>query len=1005
MKKYILTSLLFAFAIIATNPVKSQILFPMGAFGIDTPDIQDGLENGNNNPTPTSNIPQLTPKRTLEDSLLQKDETEIKKLELKAQRIKLEREIAELTASGRALSREDSVVLRIKTENLRLVAERERLILEQDLQDAINKTKNKNLGAGVVYGHQFFRDGNFDFYEKTDEIAVPENYILGTGDLVQLEVWGYRYWSNSYVVSETGSIDIAGYQKIFVKGLTLKKARELIGNRLGLGNDQSSYSVSITRPRLVTVTILGEVFSPGTYTLPATNSAFNALVSMGGPSNLGSVRNIYIKRDGVIKDSFDVYEFANNATHSKDIYLQNNDFIIVGPLRNIVNISGGIKRPGAYEIKAGEGLSKLIQYAGGSVINAYLKDIVVYQIKDNKYERFSINLDSLLKKRKDFILSGGETVEIKTITPDNNFSVLIKGAVSVPGSYKVRKGMRISDLIKNANGLTSNAYLEKAYLLRTGIDFKKTYFSFSPSKILASVASTDNILVEERDTIYIFSKDELTNIYQISISGSVRNSIRTQYIEGLKASNLIFMAGGLTEDAELDHAFIVRTDANLKKTLIRFSPGKVLNGEAEDLEIFPRDEVVIYSKTAYLQQYNLTTLGALFNPGTFAYTENTRITDLLERSGGLKPTSYLKKALLISTDEKTKVQNIRSLNLEEIIMNPNSDLNFELQPRDQLRVFDLTEMRNDFQVDVYGAVEAPGSFAYIDNLTLEDLIYLSGGIKLFAAGGRIEVIRNFNFDNGNNKFLKTQSYVFNVSEALQVDSTGTLFKLQPFDRVFVRNNPNYVPFKFVTVVGAVPYPGVYALTGDNEKIASIIKRAGGLKPEAFRDGTLLKRARKPGDTIEIVMNLKKALNKKGSSYNYILKDGDVIHVPVTETVVTISGVVRKNTDRDIACYYKRGKRAGYYIRNFGGGFDDGSYKKGVVVKHANGARVGTRSFLFVKIYPKVKKGSIITVPQRVEKSGGGRSGSRFNIDSTLNKLITRSTAVFTLIALFRIATQ
>lgn len=990
MKKIIVALLVF---VAIQQRAAGQFIIPMmgmgdssGMNGIDTPRIDTAAIIRENRPAP-------------DESTNEADALEVQRLELQAQKLKLEKEIEELSGK-KTLTPAEKELLKLKNENLKIVLLKEKILLEQEY-DALKKKKDQShYPESSIYGHAFFRNGNFKATEKPSEVMATENYVLGFNDVVQIELWGSRYFSRSFVISESGAIDIPGYQKFFVKGLTIKQAREMIASRLGVAGTESSFSLSVTRPRMVSVNILGEVFNPGTYTVPATNSAFNVLVSMGGPTNIGSVRNIYIKRDGKIRDSFDLYEYFGNAVHQKDIYLQNNDYIIVAPLSNVISVSGSVRRPGNYELKNGEGLRDLINFAGGMYPNTYLKDVVVSRIKDNAYEVLSVNLDSLQKVKKDFSLTGGESVIFKGISQDNQYTVLITGAVSVPGTYRIRAGMRISDVLKTANGLVSDAYLDRGYVVRTNKDLTKTYLTFSPAAIVSGKAGDKDLLIENRDTIHIFNNTEIQKFYAISINGAVYKPVQTRFIAGIKLSELLFMAGGITEDADPSKGFIIRTNTEYDKQLIPFEPLKVTAGSSYDFELMPRDEVTIYSKSNFKRYYTLEVQGPVKLPQSVAYSENTHVLDLINLAGGLEVSAYLGRALVIHTNLENGYKTVRTLKLEDVLKNPGGTENILLEKNDVLRVFDLSELRNDFQVSIYGEVRKSGEYSYGDNMTLQNLVDLAGGFQFTSAGTTVEVIRNFYLKDNTYQFLKPEVIFTKISDNLTLDKELQNMILQPFDRVFIRVNPNYMPLKMVYIGGAVFYPGFYALLGENEKLSSVIRRAGGFRPDAMARGMRVKRINDKGDTIQIVVNTMRAVHYRHSHYNIILRSGDSIYVPYSESLVTLTGDMNKFTSKDIGAYYVKRKRARYYIRNFGGGFTETSNKKKVVVEYANGARVGTRNYILFKIYPKVKPGSKIIVASKPEKT---KSNSAFNMDVFLTKMLTRVTAVLSMVGLYKIA--
>lgn len=1013
MKKRIILALILFF--LGAKSLQAQFLFPgmlpgmMPGFGSGSADTSRPRNQAPQAPQPQPGNPDVDNDADNADDETdpeeKRNELEVKKMNLKSQRMKLEQELAYLKSKDPdLLTAEEKEVIRIQTENLKMIALQERAIIEEQQRDMEKYRNKKNFPAATVYGHQFFRDGSFRFFQKTDEIAVTDNYVLGTGDQVQLEVWGYRYWSKTYVISQSGSIDIEGYQKIFVKGLSLQKAREMIGSRLGLGGQESSFSVTVTRPRMVSVNVFGEVFSPGTYTVPATNGAFNVLVSMGGPSDIGSVRNIYIKRDGKIRDSFDLYEYYADVKHQRDVFLQNNDYIIVSPVANLVNIGGAVRRPGRYELKNGETMADLIRFAGGLQPNAFLKDILLRRIHNNEYEVVSLNYDSLLKAKKNFVMNGGESVEIKFIGVDNQFMVQISGAVSVPGHYKVKKGMRISSMLKNANGLTSDAFTERGFLVRTSKSLEKKYISFNPAEAMAKPGTSADLELEDRDTIVIYRLTDLRKFNDVRISGSVRRPFQKQFIAGLKLGEMLFMAGGLTDEADEKSGFIMRTDANFNKRLIPFKPEDVKPGsEWFDFEIMPKDEITIYSKTAFKRSYSLSVTGPVKAGGTFAYSENTRVSDLINLAGGIETKTFKSRAIVVHTDLESGYQSLKTINLAEVLENPESKENIVLQKNDVLQLFDLTELKNDFEVSIYGPVRREGQYVYAENMTLQNLIDAAGGLEFITAGTTVEVVRNFFFKDGKYQFLKPQVLNTTITSNLSFDDRLVNMQLQPFDKVFVRRNPNFVLLKLVYIDGAVNYPGYYALQSENDKLASIIKRAGGYRPNANPNSSRLRRAQGPGDTIDIVLKTPKAMSDRKSRFNHIMKNGDHIYIPYTDNLVYLTGDLNKQTPNDIGAYFLRNKRAKFYIKFFGGGFTNTSDKKKVVVVHQGGRRVATRNYVLFKVYPKVRPGSTIVVNNRMKTEEPYKQRKRFSVDGFLNQTMMRATTVLSVLGVYRLA--
>lgn len=940
------------------------------------------------------------------DKTVKKDELTLKRMNIAASRIKVEKELEELKGKEN-LTELDQELIRIKSENLKLIYEREKAIISEEM--AQSKSSSRDFPQPRIYGQHLFRSRNIKLLETGDELAVPESYVLSTGDVVQLEVWGYRYWSQSSVISVTGAVDITGYQKLFLKGMTLAKARSYIGSRLGLDEGNSSFSVTVTRPRTITVQVLGEVLNAGSITVNALNPAFNILAYMGGPSNLGSVRNIYIKRGGQIIDSLDVYRYSGDG---KEIYLQNQDAIIVPPSGRVVTVEGGLMRPGTYELKSGEKFSDLVRFGGGLDPVAYTRNILLTRIsEDQNFERISVNYDSLRKAGKDFDLKNGDVISFKSISDNyRDYMVKVDGAVSIPGNYRIRKGDRLSKLLKLCNGLLPSAFPDKAFLIRNNVDLTRNFYYFSPADVLAKPGSEADLTLEERDEIRIFSREELKDQFEVRIEGEVRETVSTEFVTGMRVSQLLFMSGGLKQAAEKQRAFLMRVNELRERKIVTFSPEEVMAnpGSDKDPMLEPRDVVKIFSATAFKEFYKVRIDGAVRAPSTFEFSSNMRITDLLYLGGGLNEGAFLDRAILTRIDPYYLIETNTSLNLREIIENPGSEKDLILEPRDALRVFNRLEMRDKLKITVSGQVRKPGEYEYSDDISLKDLIYLAGGFTYAAANAKIEIVRqSAPIDPVYWIPTKTLVYTTTVPVDLSADRETERFKLVPFDQVFVRTNPDYVPIKVVELKGAVMFPGGYTLMGNGEKLSSVIKRAGGLKPEAFPEGASFYRKLDDSGSVRVVLDLARALSRKRSAFNYTLKNGDVIEIPFAEELVTVDGAINlpDKTTR-IASYYVSGKRAGYYIRNLAGGFREDAYRRKVTVSYKNGRVSQSRNFLLFKVYPKVSKGAMVNVPYKpTEEESAARGRRRFNLDATMNNLIARTASVFSFIAMIRIATS
>ncbi len=677
------------------------------------------------------------------------------------------------------------------------------------------------LPQANLYGHDYFRK-NFISIEPEDDFIVnpPAEYQLKSGDELTVILWGYRQLNSTYQVDVNGNLDIPLVGQVTVKGLRFSEAKELIKDRIFsvYGQKNNDIAISLTRNRRVRVNVAGEVFNPGTYRVSSVYSAFDILVATDGPNDIGSVRNIMIKRNGKTEQILDVYEFLNNPNSEQDNFLGDNDYIIVPPVGKVVHIAGEVKRPFNYELKEGETLKDLIKYAGGLNPKAFTRTISVKRYEDNKSVWLDIPYDSLMNVRRDFNLLNGDTIFVNSI-PDyvHNF-VVVGGAVRAPGKYQFSENDRLSDLIYRARGPLENADMNRAYVFRMrDEDYSRYVIPFTPSEILINQNSPENILLERQDSIYFVSK-----------------------------------------------------------------------------EVF----------------------------------------------------------------------------------------------------------RQDLLVEISGEVRVPGEYEYVEGMTLQDFIYLSGGISREAGGSIVEVSRLAAFEGETSK--KDAYFTIKQIEIgldLKVNEQDAKFEMKPYDKVFIRRNPNFQTQQKVMLTGEVVLPGEYALTSKTEKVSSLIKRAGGLTSAAHKNASVLYRAKRPEElsieekeflenfreeekskikkTDEIIhepvfyakvlLDVEEVLNNPNNSpYDYYLSDLDSLHIPKIENIVTIRGQMQHFDYDTVATVIKvpfdgKLKDARHYIRKYGAGFGDYGKRLKTYVEQPNGEIERTQSFFFFKKYPKVEEGATVFV--------------------------------------------
>ncbi|WP_422361194.1 SLBB domain-containing protein [Reichenbachiella sp.] len=677
-----------------------------------------------------------------------------------------------------------------------------------------------------VFGLKFFRESELTF-EPNLNVPTPANYTLAPGDELYIDIWGASEQNYQVTISPEGSIRIPSIGPVYVNGLHMEEAKKKIIARLKkiystIG--RSSYAdVSLGQIRTIAVHVIGQVDKPGTYTLTSFGTAFNALYHAGGPTINGSLRQIEIYRDKELISTLDAYNFFIKGK-GENITLKDQDVIIVKPYINRVRFQGEIKRPAAYELAEDETFEDLLFFAGGFSKNAYNGTVNVIRIDGNFRTVKSISPE----ERDSFIMKNGDEIYVASISEEFLSRVSIEGPVLNPGEYELTDGLTLSQLIKKADGLRGDAFMERGIIIRRNKDFSLSNLSFDPKKILS--------------------------------------------------------------------------------------------GESD----------------------------------------------------------------------------------------------IPLQNNDIVNIQSIYDLRESYQLTIEGEVLKPGTIHYLDDMTVEDLIYLSGGFKESAARSFVEVARRVHPDSTKDINQSARIYNFPISKNLSLSSEASSFKLAPYDLVVVRKSPFFQDQEIVEVEGEAKFPGKYSLKTKDERISSLLERAGGISRYAYAKGaTLIRRTeyykvpqksdaidadgniiadvqvdddaaeirrqdltyrfRKEGfslsDSLEVFrqqesigINLEKILEQPGSKYDLILRKGDILSIPREYQTVRVRGEVLYPSN----IQHNKGSKFKHYISS-AGGFDQRAKKSKSYAIYANGSAAQTRSFLWIRNYPKVEPGMEIVVPKKPEK--------------------------------------
>ncbi|EFZ36866.1 polysaccharide biosynthesis/export protein [Hoylesella oralis ATCC 33269] len=519
-----------------------------------------------------------------------------------------------------------------------------------------------------VFGRNIFNNKNLTF-EPSMNIATPQNYRLGPGDAVIIDVYGASQKSINSTVSPDGDIVIEGFGPIQVSGLTVSEANARIRSQLGARYTSSRIKISLGQTRTITVNVMGEVKAPGTYTLSAFSTVFQALYMAGGTNDIGTLRNIKIYRSNRLVSVCDIYDYILNGKMTGNVRLADGDVIVVGPYDCLVNISGKVKRPMYYEMKKNESVGTLLKYSGGFTGDAYKKSVRLNRKTGREYSVFNIGEFDM----NSFHIADGDSVSVDSILPRYANTVEIKGAVFRPGMYNLSGEINsVRSLIEHAEGLTEEAFSAHAVMHRMKSDRTLEVVPVDVAGILSG--NVADIPLKENDVLFIPTKTERMTQRTIIIHGEVQYPGIYKYADNETIEDFILQAGGLTDRAStvkvdvarrVDNPKAFTTDSIIAKTYtLSLKDGFVIDG-TPGFKLMPFDEVYVRKSPGYVTQQNVTIEGQAMFAGTYTLSnKNEKLSDLVRKAGGVTDLAYVKGARLerrITPEERLKMQTVMKL--------------------------------------------------------------------------------------------------------------------------------------------------------------------------------------------------------------------------------------------------------------------------------------------------------------------------------------------------------
>ena len=511
-----------------------------------------------------------------------------------------------------------------------------------------------------VFGRNIFNNEMLTF-EPSMNIPTPANYRLGAGDAVIIDVWGASQTTFEGTVSPDGTVTIEGVGPLALAGMTVKEANEYVKKQLGRFYANSNITLTVGETRSIQVQVMGEVMVPGTYTLSALSSAFNALYAAGGISEIGTLRDIKVFRQGRVVSTIDVYDYILNGNTKGDIRLADNDVIVVGPYECLVNIRGKVKRPMFYEMKENESVSRILDYAGGFAGDAYTDNVRLIRKSGREYSVYTVDEFEM----NGFLLKDGDSLYVDSVIPRFSNMAEIRGAVFHPGQYQMDGSIKtVRQLIKAADGLREDAFLKRAVMHRQKEDLTMEALSVDVEGIMDGTVA--DIPLRKNDILFIPSSLDMKGERTLTIDGEVNFPGIYQYADNTTIEDLVLQAGGFTEAASMAKVDVCRRiknpdavtdDEKLSETYSFSLRDGLVMGDGQDFHLQPYDEVFVRKSPAYSEQRNVKVSGAVNFSGSYAMdNKDYRLSDLVKAAGGLSSLAYAKGARLqrLLTEEEKK---------------------------------------------------------------------------------------------------------------------------------------------------------------------------------------------------------------------------------------------------------------------------------------------------------------------------------------------------------------
>ena len=628
--------------------------------------------------------------------------------------------------------------------------------------------KGTESAGKKVFGRDIFNNKSLTF-EPVMNIATPQNYVLGPGDQLIIDVYGASQENVTLTVSPDGDITVPDFGPIHVSGLTVAAAQSRIRSKVGSYYESSNIKATLGQTRTILVNVMGEVRTPGTYTLSAFATVFHALYMAGGVSDIGTLRNVKVFRQGKLISTVDIYEFILNGRLAGNVRLADNDVVQVGTYDCIVDITGRVKRPMAYEMRKNESLSTLLKYSGGFAGDAYRKSLRVLRKSGRMKSVHNVEEFEL----GEFKVDDGDSVIVDSIINRFEDMVEVKGAIFRPGMYRLGEKINsVRSLIEGADGVTEEAMTSRAVMRRMKSNRTQEVISIDLEGILNG--SVADVPLENEDVLFIPTLAEHQNLRTLTITGEVVFPGIYEYADNMTLEDFILQAGGLT-----DRASAIKIDVNrrlrdpnaseagmevAKTYSFSLKDNYVVDGE-KNFVLEPYDIVQVRRSPVFRTPVQVTVSGEITFEGNYTMeTKNQRLSDLIKSAGGVLPGAYIRGARLIrhmTEDERARMKDVIQLarqtadakdsialeklelqttysvgiHLDEALANPGCSQDIELVNGDNLIIPQFNHT-----VRISGDVNSPNTVAFEDGKKYKYYVEQAGGYAQRARKGHVFIV-------------------------------------------------------------------------------------------------------------------------------------------------------------------------------------------------------------------------------------------------------------------------